>query len=162
MFPITWDDNGDKTPWNAQLNPGTGTGRVFSWKVGGTGATSAFTAPMDEWIHVAVSQGWGTSGNEAQVYLNGEFQKQLTDLSTMPLDSTEHLRLGSRGGLYPFKGLMDDVRIYDSALTGAEVTSLYESYQVPEPTYMILTISGLLMFTIVRLVRRRPAGLEKS
>jgi len=60
------------------------------------------------------------------VYINGKLAKQLTDLESIPVDGTEHLRLGSRGGLHTFKGLLDDVQIYDSALTGEQITSLYE------------------------------------
>lgn len=127
MMPITWDDEDDKSPWNVQLSPGSGNKRPLAWKAGGSGRDAASVVPMDQWIHVAISQGQGTSGTEARVYINGKLAKQLADLATIPVDGTECLRLGSRGGLYTFKGLLDDVQIYDSALTGEEIANLHEN-----------------------------------
>jgi hypothetical protein len=50
--------------------------------------------------------------------------------------SDTHVVIGSMGGKSAwFKGLMDDIRIYDRALSGPEVEELYRSGLLPVPGY---------------------------
>jgi hypothetical protein len=61
------------------------------------------------------------------------------------------------GGGNPFQGLIDDVRVYNSALTPDQVTSLFQNPGVltPEPGSLLLAATGLALCAASRIVRRR-------
>jgi len=67
--------------------------------------------------------------NDATAYVDGVDD---TDIAG-PLDpgtpaySTDGLTIGSRDGSFPFLGTIDDIRIYDRALTAPEVAAIYHS-----------------------------------
>ena len=65
------------------------------------------------------------NGTNIAIYINGVLARTPQAYST-PISSTNHdLSIGRRqGGVY-FKGLIDDVRIYDEALLSSEVQSNY-------------------------------------
>jgi hypothetical protein len=81
--------------------------------------------PTDEWVHIA-----GTcDGNNMTLYLNGQVEKseQKGDLTPFLVDANDGLGIAERPGdlgtnsWYPFIGTIDDVRIYDCNLSGAEI-----------------------------------------
>jgi hypothetical protein len=79
------------------------------------------------WTHVAVVFR-GTSG-DATLYLNGNAIRT-APLTYNPVPGTEPLRIGTTVGADPdgfgsFYGTIDDVRIYERALSASEVRSLY-------------------------------------
>ena len=77
------------------------------------------------WTHVVIT--FGTDG-VGKIYLNGSADKSfdLTEDDASHVDSGG-LRLGSDGGQSDFNGKIDDVAFWDSELTDAEVTALYNS-----------------------------------
>lgn len=91
------------------------------------GTTSIST---DTWYHVAVTM----SGDDYVIYLNGSSDKSGT-LSTATGDrsvgtTTSNFFIGSRtdnsgGSTSYFDGLVDEVRLYNQALTSAEITKNY-------------------------------------
>ena len=90
---------------------------------------SGALAPLNVWSHVAVTY----NGAEVKTYLNGVLVQ--TVAASGPIQPrTTQLRIGGRqymdtiaGFRQNFDGRIDDVRIYDLALSGAGVTSLYDS-----------------------------------
>jgi hypothetical protein len=82
--------------------------------------------PTNTWIHVAGT--W--DGNATMtLYLNGAVAAATTfgDPVTLPNNPLE-LRLGAdSNGLHAFDGLLDQLTLYDQALTEAEVQTLYQS-----------------------------------
>ncbi|GAT35220.1 concanavalin A-like lectin/glucanases superfamily protein [Terrimicrobium sacchariphilum] len=81
-----------------------------------------FTRPVGEWTHIAVV----TNGSDIRLYVNGvEVDSALGVLqgaSPTPPQSTS-IRIG--GGMsYNYKGLLDDLRIYSTALDPAEIAAL--------------------------------------
>lgn len=77
-----------------------------------------------------------------KLYLNGALETSLAN--TPPPPSIQHpltigLRtLGVGGRQHEFQGLIDEVRIYNEALTDAQVAGLYQSIQAPPgPTLLI-------------------------
>ena len=104
--------------------------------------TQTDAAPAGSWYHVAAVY----DNRDMKIYLNGQLEG--TGTFTYDTDSTvptEYLCIGARAydgkrDLY-FKGLVDDVRIYNNALSQAEVTAL-----VPEPcTLLLLGLGGLFL-----------------
>ena len=78
------------------------------------------------WYHVAVVY----DNSILRVYLNGAPQGSTnwgTDFVTNPADSS---RIGTEGGYY-FKGVIDDVMLFERTLTSAQVQALYQTGDQP-------------------------------
>jgi len=115
-----------------------------TWGGGGQGGTVSLTqVQSSDWYFLV-----GTyDGENARLYVNG--QLEATDPMTWTIDSTKPVQIGRfEGSINPphwtssFHGAIDDVRIFDRAITDSEVTSLY---LIPEPSSASLTaIFGIL------------------
>jgi hypothetical protein len=77
----------------------------------------------DEWVHVA-----GTyDGNSSKAYINGELVAENNDANSNVIpflsQDTNDLAIGNRSEATnrAFKGIIDDVRVYDRGLTAAEI-----------------------------------------
>ena len=110
----------------------------------------------DQWLHLAIVQ----HGNLVTGYVNGEL------LGTGTLDGTYSgatpfvAAIGSRynpfaggwvgygDGAYQFRGVIDDLYIYDRALSPTEVSTLYSV--VPEPNTALLLGLGLSALAVRR------------
>jgi hypothetical protein len=68
------------------------------------------------------------------IYINGELAAYRTNPYTMVNTTGYVVRIGNFGASTPryFAGRIDEVQIYDVALTAAEVKNLYNSYLVPK------------------------------
>ncbi len=89
-----------------------------------------------QWHHVAAvitTDTSGSSGNNADIYVDGN----LVDVTHNKIGpygvSTTGWTIGTReaGYDYFFKGIIDDVRIYDRALSSAEIAGIYYSSAPP-------------------------------
>lgn len=97
--------------------------------------------PENVWFHLVYM--WDAATSTQTVYVNGaEFSKSVA-AATAPhgpliyTDGTanaEVLYVGKNGGtdgwIGSYKGLLDDLRIYDVALTSTEVTKIYDNEKV--------------------------------
>ena len=124
-----WGDNSD----SASTFPG--------------GATAISTGVRH---HAAVSFTAGTGGT---LYLDGQVYNTYSSTDVSDNDPTQPLRLGANIGSKPefdtfFDGTIDDVRIYDEALSQSGIQAI-----VPEPSTWILV--GLSFGSLPMLVRRR-------
>ncbi|MHC4890302.1 MAG: lamin tail domain-containing protein, partial [Planctomycetota bacterium] len=109
-------------------------------------ATTA--VPLNEWTHIV---GTFSDGNVI-VYKNGSFADD-DDLGTSTINSNDgSLAIGAEGdGGMPFKGMIDDVRIYDRALNEVEVQDVAK-FGIPDPNYADLDDDGsvnLFDFTLL-------------
>lgn len=89
--------------------------------------TSTSAVNTDKWIHVAaINGGTGTVG--ARLYINGIEEASQASYSGNTATTWDRFGIGatirSTIGTY-FNGCMDDVRLYNRALTASEVRSLY-------------------------------------
>lgn len=106
-------------------------GLVFSASSGGTGAVLAYVRDTslgwsadntvqpgaEEFVHIACT--W--DGSIIRLYVNGE--EVSSGARTTPLDDIEHITIGSA----PWTtdgGFVDDLRIYDTALSQAQIANL--------------------------------------
>jgi len=82
--------------------------------------------PLGQWVHVAATR----DGATASLYLDGQLGGS-APYSFAVTDKGQSLRIGSIGLPEPewagfFKGKIDDVRIYDRALSLGEIQELYK------------------------------------
>jgi gliding motility-associated-like protein len=85
-----------------------------------------------EWIHCVVV----AAGTSWQMYFNGQLSKQSTITQVdFSASNNEDLFIGRMYGgpaiWYPFNGIIDDLNIYNCALTQTDVDALYGNYTDP-------------------------------
>lgn len=105
-----------------------------------TRSSSKKDVPLSEWTHIAFTFDEGTG--VVRGYVNGDNVVNTTTGLTMGDDADPTFFIGARAyndGTSPVTGLMDDVRVYDTVLSGSEIAAL-----VPEPATI-----GLLSFGCV-------------
>ncbi|MBW2632355.1 MAG: PGF-pre-PGF domain-containing protein, partial [Deltaproteobacteria bacterium] len=89
------------------------------------------------WYHVAVVR--TVTPNKATFYIGGQ-SLNTEDLARTPVGSTNSVFIGKRGGTtYPFNGSIDEVRIYNRALSGDEIYRQYirSKYAANAPTAVL-------------------------
>ena len=96
---------------------------AFSLKMGNVARTAyspANSVPLGEWTYVV-----GTyDGSRVKLYLNGTLVKTI-NISGEINAHNEPLRIGGEKGAY-FEGMIDEVKIYNEALSAEEISSRYE------------------------------------
>ena len=82
--------------------------------------------PVNQWKHVFATYDGSSKGEGLKLYVDGQRQEvEITNnLLTATTITTKPLRIGRRTPGAPFKGMIDDVRIYDSELSPEEVLNL--------------------------------------
>ncbi len=88
------------------------------------------TNSVSSWFHAAGT--YNKTTGEQKLYINGQLAHIRTHPAgntIVPLTSYSDMRIGySRVNNGYFQGIIDDIRIYDRALTDTEVQELYTSY----------------------------------
>ncbi|MET0385562.1 MAG: LamG domain-containing protein, partial [Polyangiales bacterium] len=143
QFP--WDDativskrNG--VEWGYQLDVTRDSGeRTIGFKLTTASGESMFrygSTPIeaDRWYHVTGV--YDASARELHVYLDGERDdgEIVGRVDSEQLNSEKHVTIGQRTGTseYAFNGYIDDVRLYDRALSEPEVRADVEVPVMPE------------------------------
>jgi|GEM_PF-2158561 len=106
----------------------------------GAANTASGTIPLDEWSHVVAVY----DGSTKKVYING-IERASVSCSYRFASNTEALRIGQGNNGEYFKGLIDEVRIYNRALTQSEIQSRakYGLYRSPTSSGTYEPVSGL-------------------
>jgi hypothetical protein len=107
-------------------------GDVIFWQFyndQGRDSCSPVCPPAGEWHHIAATY----DGKIFRCYIDGELGEEWAYAGTMP-KNTAALTIGmrSRGGCF-FNGMIDDVAIYDRALSADEVLSIMEGHMTENP-----------------------------
>ena len=100
--------------------------------------SSAGTVPDGVWTHMAIV---ADNGNTVSFYFNGEFDKSVAMNFAYAGNVNRHLVIGAystEGGL-PFNGTIDEVRIYNRALSAEEIKLNYRR----GAKYRGLTLKGV-------------------
>jgi hypothetical protein len=105
----------------------TDTRKVGFWYtgIGGNWRSANTAVPLDTWVHLAVVY----SGTSGQFYYNGVPDGSFTGDSGLPSTPSNKVYIGRRpedGDMkYPINGLIDEVVIYNIALTATEIMERY-------------------------------------
>lgn len=107
---------------------------------------------LGQWVHLAIT--YDDATNTRNFYVNGiHYNVTTVTAENAGSNQSTDLYFGryTVNNSHYFNGALDDVRIYDEALTGAQIV---EIMNVPEPTSAALLLAGL---SVVAIRRRRQA-----
>ena len=92
---------------------------------------SSSTIPAGSWSHVAVVTEGKTTGDTIKLYINGSLSNggSTTFSSTPNFSSTQKLTLGDSMNGNWYEGLIDQLRVYPSALSDAQILELYNEVE---------------------------------
>ena len=81
------------------------------------------------YVSDSTTRGWmfivgAYDGSEARLYFNGIEVGHQTPAHTL-ISNTQPLLIGGKNAIYPFNGEIDDVRIYDAALSHSQIKQNY-------------------------------------
>jgi hypothetical protein len=119
--------------------------------------------PSADWHHLVMT--YDSAAAKETIYLDN---KVLTDASTVTVTTSPSLGawassvcLGATADTYsrPFAGYVDEVYVFNRAITGGEVQSLYAAATVPEPSSIALIVAGLASIFVYAWRRRKMASL---
>lgn len=91
--------------------------------VGWAAGETAVKVVLNKWYHLAAT--W--DGTTVRVYIDGELDKSYALASYSNANSPTRLGASNDGTAYQYNGLIDDVRIYSTALSASEVKELYQT-----------------------------------
>ncbi|MEK7562841.1 MAG: LamG-like jellyroll fold domain-containing protein, partial [Patescibacteria group bacterium] len=145
--------------WSYLVSPGwvlavDSTGKLFFIETDSQGnnyfyATGNQTLAANKWYHVVVAYNGNVAASGIQTYVNGVADTMTpTTLGTADpgVLAATNLEIGRRGGTssaVPFSGNIDDVRIYNRALSPAEIAALAAGNQ-PSTGLATVTLNSAL------------------
>ncbi len=85
--------------------------------------------PGTEWVHVALVR----EGSIARTYVNGHLYVEVNRCSGLDIDNAAELAFSNSpcvrgGGSVRFRGRLDQLRVYDRALSPAQIAALYRLF----------------------------------
>ena len=124
--------------------------RVHGW-IEGTGGsqveiTGSGSVLADTWTHIAIT--YDRVGNVATTYINGALDNTV-GIGGVNDGAISYSKSSIGGGFYDnghhdsYLGMLDDVMIFDEALSQQEIATL----AIPEPTGLVLGLGGLILLS---------------
>jgi hypothetical protein len=133
----------DRTNNNSGYSLGWNSNRYIRLRIGNGSSTITTTGAtalaLNTWYHIT---GTVDSSGLARVYLNGALDGTGA-ISLLTTSSGQNLRIGYRAAVNAITGSVDEVRVYNRALSGAEVFQLYNFAPGPVGYWKLDENSGL-------------------
>jgi hypothetical protein len=103
-----------------------------------SGMWSATSLSAGNWYHLAAT--YDHSTQTTKLYLNGQLDKTITGVSGTIQQNDNFLNIGRFGGEDRdyFNGKLDDIRIYNEALSDSQIKNLYSSMLQPGTLMLLL------------------------
>ncbi|MDE1941146.1 MAG: peptidoglycan-binding protein, partial [Patescibacteria group bacterium] len=123
------DTSAGGSDYKLVYDPGSG-GRFGFYISDGTNKPGVYTAgpiAVGTWYHVVAVWDGTTNAGSLSIYLNGTLSNTAASNAAAIQSMNTHAAIGADGlnSRYYFNGTIDDVRVYDRALSAADVSSLY-------------------------------------
>jgi len=104
----------------------TNSANKISFYVNGTFAFSTSSFSLDEWVHVVGTREHGTNG--VKLYINGNTTPEATAANNNTVTNSLNKRIGWDGAANRYlESVVDDVRVYNRALTPDEISKNYNA-----------------------------------
>jgi hypothetical protein len=104
--------------------------RYVDWRMNGS-LLSTTSFPVNEWTHVVITFDLNAGVNNQKMYINGTLNNQNTSTTALSTSLSPVVIGGFDTSGTTWQGMFDDVRIYNRALTAAEIKALYEANEPP-------------------------------
>ena len=102
------------------------TSRRVRLEISGGAVNGETAVPMGEWVMIACTFS-GTKLSDTKLYLNGELEPHQSSSSVAVNTLASAMEIGLQfGALHRWQGELDELAVFDRALTAAEVHALYE------------------------------------
>jgi len=118
----------DTTGWQLKTSPDTGP-HTFAIQVGNTAAGnaqrySATVRALNVWYHVTGV--YNATAQTLDIYVNGVLDNGVLRgvVPAAPTSANVNVNIGRRTGGFYFAGVIDDLRIYNRALSAAEIQAI--------------------------------------
>jgi len=124
-----------------------GTGLRFRLKTGATTTLASITGQIQTgvWYHVVATY----DGAEMRIYKDGDLIASQAKTGIVASDVSVPVAIGNQpAGGDPFDGLIDDVRLYNVALSEADVRVLAGGNQLPVASFIATPDSGLVPLSV--------------
>lgn len=101
---------------------------IHHWPNNGLKVIAKEPLPLNSWHHIAVTYDGKGKGGGVAIYVDGKLQA--SDITTDTLSGKDTIKtdkpfhLGRRTSSAPFRGMLDEVQLYRSALSAADVGEL--------------------------------------
>jgi type II secretory pathway pseudopilin PulG len=107
---------------------------IHRWPDEALHVVSRSEVQINQWKHVFATYDGSSKGEGLKLYVDGKKQEvEITNnFLTATTITTNPLRIGRRTSGAPFRGMIDDVRIYDCELTAEEVLKIAGSDSLPD------------------------------
>ncbi|MDQ6419601.1 LamG-like jellyroll fold domain-containing protein [Paenibacillus sp. LHD-117] len=121
-FTTTFFGAKDNSNWVSLVPSGPVGNNTMVWSGSGRwyDAVSGLTIPAGEWTHLAYT----VDGGDIRLYVNGVEKYEGTNFPNIFNVANAMFALGVNWWDTPYQGLMDELRVYQGALTEAEVAGL--------------------------------------
>ena len=148
LFTLSADAATSGTAKLAELAINSDGDIVYTHEYGDQGSseqTYTFTADLSEdtWYNIALIRDSGVGDRDVYLYLDDSLLDTYSYSQEAEGYTEGTLSIGGYTGA-KFEGAIDEFAIFNSQLTGQDVTDIYNAAQVPEPATIALLSFGLL------------------
>jgi len=108
-------------------NPSGSTYEIRFYNYGGASGLNSAAVDVGKWIHATVTFDKDVSTNNTKLYINGVISNQLTNLNTIPSNNNVIYMGSYLGTSFYLDGTIDEVRIYNRALSNNEINQTMDN-----------------------------------
>ena len=113
-----------------------GTSQYYGLRLNASGKMDVFTnslkrlssktvVPKNKWTHIAAT--YSSITNNYNMYINGVLDTSSLVVGSVPTSNTDSLFIGNGSNSTPFKGYLDEIRLWNKPLASTEVNDNYRT-----------------------------------